>query len=235
MVRKIQFEISFSNRWLYTFIALGIIILLGVIVYGYTSSSTGAGHGLNELEPCADAQILQTDGNNWVCVDSIWGIYHNNGNVGIKTDTPGAVLDVNGKIKMRGQIVPEDSDDTVATKSYVDSRNNNCFWRNGKECSSGELMNGWSSTQVHCCGPPLSCTETGWSTYNSVCSVSCDSLSCGVKYGSWRNYQSKTLADCGIIYQTVTGSSCSKNCGGCPYGYMCSSSRPNTCIDAGIG
>ncbi len=42
--------------------------------------------------------------------------------VGILTSTPTEALDVNGKIRMRTQTQENDSNDTVATKKYVDDR-----------------------------------------------------------------------------------------------------------------
>ena len=45
-----------------------------------------------------------------------------NGNVGIGTLTPSQLLDVAGKIRMRTQTASSDSDDTVATKGYVDEK-----------------------------------------------------------------------------------------------------------------
>jgi hypothetical protein len=49
-------------------------------------------------------------------------VYPLNGNVGINTLTPNSELDVNGKITMQNQTQGGDSDDTVATKGYVDSQ-----------------------------------------------------------------------------------------------------------------
>lgn len=44
------------------------------------------------------------------------------GNVGIGTTSPTQKLDVNGKIRMSGQIAAADADDIVATKKYVDDK-----------------------------------------------------------------------------------------------------------------
>ncbi len=49
--RTINIKINFSNRWLYTFIALGILAIVGVGVWAYgTSSPSTFGHSINELE-----------------------------------------------------------------------------------------------------------------------------------------------------------------------------------------
>ncbi len=45
-----------------------------------------------------------------------------NGNIGIGTSGPTQRLDVNGKIRMRNQTSNSDSNDTVATKGYVDNK-----------------------------------------------------------------------------------------------------------------
>jgi hypothetical protein len=44
------------------------------------------------------------------------------GNIGVGTTNPQAKLDVEGKIKMRSKTLASDSDDTVATKNYVDAK-----------------------------------------------------------------------------------------------------------------
>ena len=67
--------INLSNRWLYTFILIGIIILLGIIVYALAPGSSGnPGHNIQDVGPpatCADGQVLQfiNSTNNWGCVD----------------------------------------------------------------------------------------------------------------------------------------------------------------------
>ena len=49
-----------------------------------------------------------------------WSV-NNSGNVGIGTTSPSQKLDVAGKIRMQTQTTSGDSNDTVATKGYVDS------------------------------------------------------------------------------------------------------------------
>jgi len=74
MVKEIKIgkriSLSFSNRWLYTFIAIGIIAIIGVGVYAFTGPN-GVGHDLSEIQPCAAGKILQTnaDGTAWTCVN----------------------------------------------------------------------------------------------------------------------------------------------------------------------
>lgn len=44
-------KINLTNRWLYTLIVIGILILLGIVVYGYVNPSTGVGHDPSEIGP----------------------------------------------------------------------------------------------------------------------------------------------------------------------------------------
>lgn len=71
--RGLTIKINFSNRWLYTFIVLGILAVIGVGVYAYgTSSPSTFGHSLGEIappSPCTANQILQFAGTTWTCVD----------------------------------------------------------------------------------------------------------------------------------------------------------------------
>jgi hypothetical protein len=48
--KQFTIKINFSNRWLYTFIALGILIVAGIGVYAYGSGSpTTFGHSGDEI------------------------------------------------------------------------------------------------------------------------------------------------------------------------------------------
>ena len=67
--KGITIKINLTNRWLYTFILIGIIILLGIVVYAYTNPTTGVGHDYNEIQPCADGQVLGMVAGIWTCVD----------------------------------------------------------------------------------------------------------------------------------------------------------------------
>lgn len=69
MVKQIQ--INLSNKMFYTLILIGILIVSSWVVFAYVNPATGVGHDLNELEPCADGQILKTSGSSWACADSV--------------------------------------------------------------------------------------------------------------------------------------------------------------------
>jgi len=68
--RGLTIKINLTNRWLYTFIAIGILAIISVGVYAWANPTTGVGHDLSEIEPCAAGKILQTnaDGTAWNCV-----------------------------------------------------------------------------------------------------------------------------------------------------------------------
>ncbi len=73
MKKKRGIKIYFTNRWLYTFIVIGILIAIGVGVYAYgTSNPAVFGHSIGELAPptgCASGQYLQYSGGVWVCTN----------------------------------------------------------------------------------------------------------------------------------------------------------------------
>ncbi len=64
--------INFSKRWLYTFIAIGILAIIGVGVYAVA----GVSHDLDELNlpSCSDGQILGMVGSDWACADVSSGV-----------------------------------------------------------------------------------------------------------------------------------------------------------------
>jgi len=69
--RGIQIKINFTNRWLYTLIAIGILAIIGVGVYALTPGvAPNPGHLISEMappSPCPANQFLQFDGTNWKC------------------------------------------------------------------------------------------------------------------------------------------------------------------------
>jgi hypothetical protein len=69
--KRLNIKINFSNRWLYTIIAIGILAMIGVGVYALTpGTAPNPGHLISEMappSPCATNQYLQFDGTNWKC------------------------------------------------------------------------------------------------------------------------------------------------------------------------
>lgn len=68
--RGIEIKIQLSNRWIYTLIVIGVLAIVGVGVYAFVGPS-GVGHELNEIKPCAEGEILQTNADEtaWECVN----------------------------------------------------------------------------------------------------------------------------------------------------------------------
>lgn len=62
-------NINLSNRWLYSFIALGILVIVSIGVYAAFDTVPNPGHSFSELQTCSSqGQILKMDaGGNWVC------------------------------------------------------------------------------------------------------------------------------------------------------------------------
>lgn len=73
--RDLKINIHLSNRWLYTFIVLGILISVGVGVYALTAGTApNPGHLISEVAPptgCSANKFLKFDGTNWVCADAL--------------------------------------------------------------------------------------------------------------------------------------------------------------------
>lgn len=69
--RQSGIHIHLTNRWLYTFIAIGILIAVGIGVYAATYSPSGAGHPYTEISTCGANQVLQMNsaGTAWTCAD----------------------------------------------------------------------------------------------------------------------------------------------------------------------
>jgi hypothetical protein len=69
--RTITIKINLSNRWLYTFIIMGILAIIGVGVLALTPGiAPNPGHLISEMappSPCTTNQYLQFDGTNWKC------------------------------------------------------------------------------------------------------------------------------------------------------------------------
>jgi len=115
MKRGLNIQINFTNRFLYTFVALIFILIIGIGVFALTPGvAPNPGHLFDEFAPpvgCGTNQVLQWDGINWACADgsSLWtssgsNVYYNLGSVGIGTDTPDEKLDVAGNIKASGTV-----------------------------------------------------------------------------------------------------------------------------------
>lgn len=73
--RGLNIHVHFTNRWLYTLIAIGILAVIGIGVYALTPGvAPNPGHLISELappSPCTANQSLQFDGTNWKCVTPI--------------------------------------------------------------------------------------------------------------------------------------------------------------------
>jgi len=104
MKRKgLTIKINLTNRWLYTFILIGILAVVGVGVYAATYSASGAGHNANEIDfssgeiasvgTIRDASggwirtygdtgwYSETYGGGWYMTDTTWLRAYNNKNV----------------------------------------------------------------------------------------------------------------------------------------------------------
>lgn len=81
-MKKRRIQINFSNRWLYTLILVGIVLIAGIGFFTASLLSPGVspnpGHSINQTSPpsgCTAGQVLQwtgTDNANggWICTSS---------------------------------------------------------------------------------------------------------------------------------------------------------------------
>jgi len=116
MKKGINIHINFTNRFIYTFVAFILILIIGVIVFAQTPGvAPNPGHLVDEFAPpfgCLVNQVLQWDGINWICAgfsSGLWtaigsNLYYNLGNIGIGTTTPQEKLDVAGNIIASGTV-----------------------------------------------------------------------------------------------------------------------------------
>jgi len=98
--------INFSKRWLYTLIAIGILVIVGIGVYALASGidtsqayheSTQVSVNISEVEKTLQEAIGDGDfGGLWT--QSGNDIYYDNGNIGIGTTSPVANLEINSGI-----------------------------------------------------------------------------------------------------------------------------------------
>jgi hypothetical protein len=65
--KQIDIKLNLSNRGLYIFITLGILIVAGIGVYAASYTNSGAGHPYTEITTCAEGQFLKVINGVWTC------------------------------------------------------------------------------------------------------------------------------------------------------------------------
>src|SRR4030066_39383 len=69
--RTVKIQINFTNRWLYTFIAVFLLAAVAVGVYALAPGVVpNPGHNINEVSvpsPCTSGQFLQYNNSDWKC------------------------------------------------------------------------------------------------------------------------------------------------------------------------
>ena len=73
MKRGFNIQINFTNRFLYTFVAFILLLIIGVGVFALTPGiAPNPGHLIDNVappSPCSSGQVLQWDGSGWTCTD----------------------------------------------------------------------------------------------------------------------------------------------------------------------
>jgi len=96
--RGLTIKINFSNRWLYTFIVLGILAVVAVGVYAYgTSTPSTFGHSIEEID-FSEGMTISSGGLNV----SSGNLIVSSGRLGVGTQTPSYTLDVLGNSRING-------------------------------------------------------------------------------------------------------------------------------------
>ena len=159
-------HIHLTNRWLYTFITIGILAIIGGGVYAWANPTTGVGHDLSEIEPCPEGQILQTSAGAWTCVDIPSGAVETDPTVlasvkdGISWSEIGGIpadiadgddlgnhiatqnLNLNNN-KIINLATPTSNTD-AATKAYVDAQGAGTYTRAFMQRSTTSCGSGWT-------------------------------------------------------------------------------------------
>lgn len=81
--RNLVIQLSFSNRVLYSLVALTILVTIGIGVYAATYTASGAGHPYTEISTCAKNQILKMNsaGTAWECATDVDTSTHVSGGI----------------------------------------------------------------------------------------------------------------------------------------------------------
>lgn len=135
-----KIKINFSKRWLYTFIVIGILAIVGVGVWAATYTASGAGHPYTEISTCGDEDILQMIGGEWNCVDMVSGSVDTNAD----TICTGTYKYLNGDggcrdVRSDGDLYDTDTHGTLTCTSRSSARNTACNTicsNNGEVCVS---------------------------------------------------------------------------------------------------
>ena len=165
--RGLNIQINFTNRFLYTFIAFIVLLIIGIGFFALTPGvAPNPGHLIDNVAPpagCGTNQVLQWDGTNWICADfssGLWtasgsNIYYNLGSIGIGTSTPSVALDVVGDIISSGTVC--DGNGCIGSGGGI----NNC--QVCIQCGHHDE----EGTYVWVDGP-ITCTTSGWSAFSSI-------------------------------------------------------------------
>ena len=69
--KNIKLVFNFSERALYTLIAILIVLIFGVGVYAVAGTTPNPGHAIADIQPCSDGEILKMSGGAWTCGNEV--------------------------------------------------------------------------------------------------------------------------------------------------------------------
>ncbi len=180
----IKFNITMTNKWLYTLIAIVVLAIAGIGVYAYNSGYNNPavmGHSADELAPpadCVSGDFLQWSGSQWACAT-----------VNISAGTTFDL--VNGQHSSSqctglGGTVVDDGTGKLMCRFFMAS------------CPSGWVQyNYWSTTKANSCSYCSSCSTSShtWSNRDlEICFYG--SGECGGGGASTACYATRTYTGC---------------------------------------
>jgi len=164
---------SYSNRLLYTLIAFGILMIVGVGVYASLGTTPNPGHPVSELQSCSDGEVLQMVSGAWACVTPSFS--ETDPKVGEVTNGKWCTGD--GSAVQCNQDAPSGGDSTgahVTFTSVVTSPSTSCqeMCSNGGHGNCAAAFHGDSGATANCNDHPTDnwfCTGCSSETLYCLC------------------------------------------------------------------
>lgn len=152
-MKRGRIEIKFSNRLLYTLIALGIIVIITTGVYGALSTTVpNPGHNVSELQKCTVAgEILKMNAGAtaWECAADAGITTETDPKIGAVTDAKWCKGDATGKVQCNAETPTLTETDPQVSDLTSANDNKMCFASgNVIYCNRGITIDGSNNLAV---------------------------------------------------------------------------------------